>query len=57
MSATLNTEAFSKYYNKCLSLNKPCFTYPVKELYLEGIYTLNRFVNMSFYNAYLFIKQ
>ncbi|VVC42551.1 Hypothetical protein CINCED_3A018746 [Cinara cedri] len=43
MSATLNASAFSKYYNDCPSLNIPGFTYPVEELYLEDIYTLNRF--------------
>lgn len=54
MSATLNAEAFSKYFNECPSLNIPGFTYPVEELYLEDIYTLNGSVNMSFYNVYLF---
>jgi len=44
MSATLNAAAFSKYYNDCPSLNIPGFTYPVEELYLEDIYTLNRFI-------------
>ncbi|XP_027836248.2 ATP-dependent DNA/RNA helicase DHX36-like [Aphis gossypii] len=43
MSATLNAAAFSKYYNDCPSLNIPGFTYPVEELYLEDIYTLNKF--------------
>jgi len=46
MSATLNAAAFSKYYNDCPSLNIPGFTYPVEELYLEDIYTLNRFVHI-----------
>lgn len=44
MSATLNAAAFSKYYNDCPSLNIPGFTYPVEEVYLEDIYTLNRCV-------------
>jgi len=48
MSATLNAAAFSKYYNDCPSLNIPGFTYPVEELFLEDIYTLNRFVQ-NFY--------
>ncbi|KAE9533247.1 hypothetical protein AGLY_009288 [Aphis glycines] len=43
MSATLNSVVFSKYYNYCPSLNVPGFTYPVEELYLEDIYTLNKF--------------
>lgn len=50
MSATLNAAAFSKYYNECPSLNIPGFTYPVEEVYLEDIYTLNRFVYI-FYNC------
>lgn len=48
MSATLNAAAFSKYYNNCLSLNIPGFTYPVEELFIEDIYTLNRFVYIAY---------
>lgn len=44
MSATLNAAEFSKYYNDCPSLNIPGFTYPVEEVFLEDIYTLNRCV-------------
>lgn len=43
MSATLNAAAFSNYYNDCPSLNIPGFTYPVEELYIEDIFTLNRY--------------
>lgn len=49
MSATLNAAAFSKYYNDCPSLNIPGFTYPVEELYLEDIYSLNRCVRIIYY--------
>lgn len=48
MSATLNAAAFSKYYNNCPSLNIPGFTYPVEELFIEDIYTLNRFVYIAY---------
>lgn len=53
MSATLNASAFSKYYNDCPSLNIPGFTYPVEELYLEDIYTLNRFAQILFHCLYI----
>ncbi|XP_062607434.1 LOW QUALITY PROTEIN: ATP-dependent DNA/RNA helicase DHX36-like [Saccostrea cucullata] len=35
MSATLNAEKFSKYFNNCPHINIPGFTYPVKEYFLE----------------------
>lgn len=53
MSATLNAAAFSKYYNDCPSLNIPGFTYPVEELYLEDIYTLNRYVKILYHYSLL----
>ncbi|KAF5296611.1 hypothetical protein FQA39_LY12439 [Lamprigera yunnana] len=37
MSATLNADKFSKYYNDCPHLNIPGFAYPVKEFYLEDV--------------------
>ncbi|KAF5296429.1 hypothetical protein FQR65_LT01416 [Abscondita terminalis] len=37
MSATLNAEKFSAYYNNCVHLNIPGFTYPVEEYYLEDV--------------------
>lgn len=37
MSATLNAEKFSAYYNNCPHLNIPGFTYPVQEFYLEDV--------------------
>lgn len=47
MSATLNAAAFSRYYNDCPSLNIPGFTYPVEEVFLEDIYSLNRLDQIS----------
>lgn len=35
MSATLNSEAFSKYYDNAPHINIPGFTYPVVEYFLE----------------------
>nr|CAD7423822.1 unnamed protein product [Timema monikensis] len=43
MSATLNAEQFSKYYDNCPSINIPGFTYPVEELYLEDVLHLTNF--------------
>lgn len=43
MSATLNSEQFSKYYNNCPQINIPGFTYPVEELYLEDVIERTRF--------------
>lgn len=37
MSATLNSESFSKYYDKCPMIHIPGITYPVQEFYLEDI--------------------
>ncbi|XP_014478437.1 PREDICTED: ATP-dependent RNA helicase DHX36 [Dinoponera quadriceps] len=37
MSATLNSERFSTYYNRCPMIHIPGFTYPVEEFYLEDI--------------------
>ncbi|EFN83103.1 ATP-dependent RNA helicase DHX36 [Harpegnathos saltator] len=37
MSATLNSERFSTYYDRCPVIHIPGFTYPVKEFYLEDI--------------------
>ncbi|KAJ8938405.1 hypothetical protein NQ314_011511 [Rhamnusium bicolor] len=37
MSATLNSEAFSNYYDNCPHINIPGFTYPVTEYFLEDI--------------------
>ncbi|XP_011868007.1 PREDICTED: ATP-dependent RNA helicase DHX36 [Vollenhovia emeryi] len=40
MSATLNAESFSKYYNNCPMIHIPGFTYPVEEFYLEDVLSL-----------------
>ncbi|CAH1116350.1 unnamed protein product [Phaedon cochleariae] len=43
MSATLNSEAFSKYYNNCPHLNIPGFTFPVEEYFLEDVLQMTKF--------------
>ncbi|XP_067002715.2 ATP-dependent DNA/RNA helicase DHX36 isoform X2 [Anabrus simplex] len=43
MSATLNAEQFSKYYNNCPCINIPGFTYPVEEFYLEDVLQMTNF--------------
>ncbi|XP_046400420.1 ATP-dependent DNA/RNA helicase DHX36-like [Ischnura elegans] len=43
MSATLNADKFSKYYDNCPFINIPGFTYPVKEYYLEDVLEITRF--------------
>lgn len=40
MSATLNAESFSTYYNSCPMIHIPGFTYPVEEFYLEDVLSL-----------------
>lgn len=43
MSATLNSEAFSKYYNNAPHINIPGFTYPVTEYFLEDVLQMTQF--------------
>lgn len=43
MSATLNSEQFSKYFNNCPQINIPGFTYPVEEYYLEDVLERTRY--------------
>ncbi|XP_033228401.1 ATP-dependent DNA/RNA helicase DHX36 [Belonocnema kinseyi] len=43
MSATLNSEQFSRYYDNCPTIHIPGFTYPVQEFYLEDVLSLTRF--------------
>lgn len=43
MSATLNSESFSKYYNDAPHINIPGFTYPVKEYFLEDVLERTKF--------------
>ncbi|KAJ1547398.1 hypothetical protein HK096_003114, partial [Nowakowskiella sp. JEL0078] len=37
MSATINSDVFSQYFDGCPVLNIPGFTHPVKDIYLETI--------------------
>jgi ATP-dependent RNA helicase DHX36 len=43
MSATLNANAFSRYFNTCPAMTIPGFTFPVKEYYLEDILELTKY--------------
>ncbi|XP_003486528.1 ATP-dependent DNA/RNA helicase DHX36 isoform X1 [Bombus impatiens] len=43
MSATLNSERFSSYYNDCPMIHIPGFTYPVTEFYLEDILSFTEY--------------
>ncbi|XP_017885738.1 ATP-dependent RNA helicase DHX36 isoform X2 [Ceratina calcarata] len=43
MSATLNSERFSKYYDNCPMIHIPGFTFPVEEFYLEDILMFTQF--------------
>ncbi|KAJ8680609.1 hypothetical protein QAD02_016396 [Eretmocerus hayati] len=43
MSATLNSEQFSRYYNYCPTIHIPGFTYNVEEHYLEDVIALTSF--------------
>lgn len=43
MSATLNAERFSQYYECCPIIHIPGFTYPVSSFYLEDVIQLTRF--------------
>ena len=42
MSATLNADAFSKYFYNCPKVSIPGYTYPVKEYYLEDALEVTR---------------
>lgn len=44
MSATLNAEMFSQYFDGCPMLNIPGYTFPVKEYLLEDIIEMTRYV-------------
>ncbi|KAK3800360.1 hypothetical protein RRG08_052745 [Elysia crispata] len=43
MSATLNAEMFSKYFDGCPMLNIPGYTFPVQEYLLEDILEMTRY--------------
>ncbi|BFZ23379.1 hypothetical protein BsWGS_26418 [Bradybaena similaris] len=47
MSATLNAEMFSQYFNNCAMMNIPGFTFPVKEYFLEDVLELTRYVQVD----------
>ncbi|KAJ7281244.1 hypothetical protein O6H91_Y361500 [Diphasiastrum complanatum] len=44
MSATINAEAFSSYFDNAPLLHIPGFTFPVKELFLEDVLEITRHV-------------
>ncbi|XP_041420858.1 ATP-dependent DNA/RNA helicase DHX36 isoform X2 [Xenopus laevis] len=44
MSATLNAEKFSQYFENCPMLHIPGFTYPVKEYLLEDVIEMVRYM-------------
>lgn len=43
MSATLNAEKFSQYFNNCPHINIPGFTFPVKQHFLEDVIQLTKY--------------
>lgn len=43
MSATLNSEQFSKYYNDCPMISIPGFTFPVTCFYLEDVLSVTKY--------------
>lgn len=53
MSATLNAEKFSDYYQDCPHINIPGFTFPVKEYYLEDVLEKTGYI----YPNYMFNKK
>ncbi|KAM6460944.1 putative ATP-dependent RNA helicase DHX57 isoform 2-T2 [Liasis olivaceus] len=44
MSATLNTEVFSQYFNSCPIVNIPGRTFPVEQFFLEDAIAVTRYV-------------
>ncbi|KAK3120042.1 hypothetical protein QOZ80_9AG0680360 [Eleusine coracana subsp. coracana] len=56
MSATLDAERFSKYFNGCPVIQVPGFTYPVKTFYLEDVLSILNAAgdsHLNFTNSYL----
>ncbi|XP_068136975.1 ATP-dependent DNA/RNA helicase DHX36 [Hyperolius riggenbachi] len=47
MSATLNAEKFSQYFDNCPMLHIPGFTFPVKEYLLEDIIEMLRYTSQD----------
>ncbi|KAJ3079067.1 hypothetical protein HDU99_000196, partial [Rhizoclosmatium hyalinum] len=50
MSATINSETFSSYFDGAPVLNIPGFTHPVKDVYLEDILRDSKYVPDAFRN-------
>lgn len=44
MSATLNAEQFSRYFDDCPTINIPGYTFPVEEYYLEDVLKITKYV-------------
>ncbi|TNN01734.1 hypothetical protein fugu_011116 [Takifugu bimaculatus] len=44
MSATLNAEKFSKYFDRCPMIHIPGFTFPVEEFLLEDVVQMTRYL-------------
>ncbi|KAK9505930.1 hypothetical protein O3M35_009886 [Rhynocoris fuscipes] len=53
MSATLNADQFSRYFNNCPTVHIPGFTFPVREFYLEDVYNMLRYPVMNVSRANL----
>ena len=51
MSATLNANSFSKYFNNCPSYHIPGIIYPVQEFYLEDVIEMTGFNNFEHPNS------
>ena len=47
MSATLNAEQFSRYFDNCPMINIPGYTHPVVEYYLEDVLSVTKYVNFE----------
>ncbi|GCB70883.1 hypothetical protein scyTo_0008704 [Scyliorhinus torazame] len=44
MSATLNAQLFTEYFNSCPSIHIPGYTFPVDQYFLEDALTMTRYV-------------
>lgn len=51
MSATIDAERFSKYFNGCPVIQVPGFTYPVKTYYLEDVLSILRLTDENHLTA------
>ncbi|KAJ3133163.1 hypothetical protein HK100_004618 [Physocladia obscura] len=50
MSATINADTFSNYFDGCPVLNIPGFTHPVKDVYLDELLRLTNYIPEAFKN-------